>query len=417
MSSRKHVDDENDKVADPIDAEFDEEGFEDCSEEDPTIPPDVPDEKTRSRVRRELEDAHSFVKELTLDDLRGGDWFAKLLAHSMRVYVTEVDAEYFRNKYPGLPADAVADARIQMAARYAGVGGGLSAAAYTGAVAATIGSGGGASPLTLPAGGASFVVDLVYTSQLQLRLAYDLSVLYRVPLDLNDPEDLWKFIRIAIGIRAGEVGGNLLLKGVPAVLRPMLKKYFSKGVLAAARGLPYIGRHLLQRNVIKFAIPGVSIPLSSGVNYWTTRAIGKQAREVFRLESRIRESAIGLTQTAPHPSETAWVVWLLVQAGGEIHEREKLLMHHIVTAVHAAHGELPRLQELKDVIQIDEERVWRMLDGLEGDLGGLYRAGLVAAAVDGKVDAKELELLKRLADRCDVAFVPATAKLAAKDWD
>lgn len=153
------------------------------TDHDEAIETSSEDEKV---VRREVEKVRGFVKDLSLDDLRQGDWFPKLLTFSLDKYVKEVDADYFRRKYPDLPADAVVQERIQMAARYASVEGGLSAAAYSGAVAATIGSGGGASPLTLPAGGASFAVDLVYTSQLQLRLAYDIAVLYRVPLNTED---------------------------------------------------------------------------------------------------------------------------------------------------------------------------------------------------------------------------------------
>ena len=153
----------------------------------------APSEKEKNYVEREVTRIRQFVSDLSMDDLKSGDWFAKLLAFSLNQYVTQVDAEYFKKKYPNLPPDAVVDARIKMAARYAAIEGLLSSSAYTGAVAATIGSGGGASPLTLPAGGASFVIDLSYLSYLQLRMAYDISVLYGIPLDLNDPVRLPSF--------------------------------------------------------------------------------------------------------------------------------------------------------------------------------------------------------------------------------
>ena len=67
---------------------------------------------------------------------------------------------------PGCPSirDAVVEARIKLAARYAALEGGLSASAYTGAVAATIGSAGGASPLTASAAVLSFSADLFATT-------------------------------------------------------------------------------------------------------------------------------------------------------------------------------------------------------------------------------------------------------------
>lgn len=229
-------------------------------------------------VRGELRRIKGFTKDLDLDDLRQGTWFTKLLRFSLDQYVHEVDADYFRNKYPGLPADAVVQARIQTAARYASIEGGLTAGAYTGAVAATIGSGGGASPLTLPAAGISFATDLIFVSQLQLRLAYDIAVLYRVPLDLQDPEDLWKLIRVAFAIKSGEAGQVAIGKGVPMLVRPVIRKIFSGGTLAAAKSLPVIGKHLLQRNIIKFSIPAVGVPLSMAMNYWVTKTGSSQSR-------------------------------------------------------------------------------------------------------------------------------------------
>ena len=77
-----------------------------------------------------------------------------------------------------------------MAARYAALEGGLSAGAYTAAIAATLGSLGGASPATVPAATVTVMVDVAFITRLQLRLAYDVAVLYRVPLDPSDPDDM-----------------------------------------------------------------------------------------------------------------------------------------------------------------------------------------------------------------------------------
>src|SRR5699024_1788482 len=102
----------------------------------------------------------------------------------------------------GMPADLIVDQRIKLAARYASLEGGITAGAYTGAVAATIGTIGGASPLAIPAAAPSAMVDIAYVTRLQLHLAYDIAVLYRVPLDIGDPSDLWKLVKVAFGIKA-----------------------------------------------------------------------------------------------------------------------------------------------------------------------------------------------------------------------
>src|SRR5688572_25517996 len=124
-------------------------------------------------------------------DLAGHGWFARLLRRSLDAYARKVDAAYFAQKYPNLPRDAVADRRIALAQRYAALAGGVSATAYTLAVSATIGTAGGASPIGVPAAIGTFLVDLYYVTRLQLRLAYDLSVIYDHPVSLDDPEDLY----------------------------------------------------------------------------------------------------------------------------------------------------------------------------------------------------------------------------------
>ncbi len=372
------------------------------------------DTSDEGAVRRELNRVRGFVRELSLDDLHEGAWFAKLLKFSLDQYITTVDAAYLTAKYPGLPADAVVQARIKIAARYAGIEGGLSASAYTGAIAATIGSGGGASPLTLPAAGATFVVDLVYTSQLQLRMAHDISVLYRVPLDLHDPEDLWKLIRVAFAIKSGEVGRDVIAKGVPVVVRPIVKKIFSGGALAAVKSLPVVGKYLLQRNLIKFAIPAVGVPLSVAINYWSTTTAGGHAIRVFREEARIVEAARRMTERTVHHAELLWVLWLIIKSDALIHENERLLLKHVTALVADLDSELAALASLKSTIDVDHDMVWSMLASASGDTKALYDAAVVAAGIDGKINVNELRNLRKLAAVCEVPYDEEAIRRSAK---
>ena len=372
-----------------------------------------PASSEREQVRDELGRLQRFARGLRLDEVREGTWFSKLVRHALDQYVHEVDAAYFQRKYPGLPADAVVKARIDLAARYAGIEGGLSAGAYTGLVAATLGSGGGASPLTLPGAGASFVLDLLYVSQLQLKLAYDVAVLYRVPLDLDDPEDLWKLIRIAFVIKGGEAGRGLIGKGVPALVRPVLKKLYGRGTLAAAKSLPVVGKYLLQRNVIKFTIPAVGVPLSIGINYWSTRSAGAYAVRVFRREAAIVEAARRMTDGTRHSAELLWVLWMVIKADGLVHENERLLLKQVTSILSDPESELAALSELERTVNLQQNRVWALLEAADGDLRPLYAAAVEAAAVDGKINANELTVLRRLAGHCLVEFDEAAVRAKA----
>ena len=130
--------------------------MEDCNE---------PDEQERSVVEQELDAIREEIKgerfEDLTNDIKSGDWFAKLLRSALRTYSEKATPEFFANKYPGLPPDAVVDRQVALAQRYAAIEGGLTASAYTVAVASTIGTAGGASPLMAPAALAAFSVDSV----------------------------------------------------------------------------------------------------------------------------------------------------------------------------------------------------------------------------------------------------------------
>ncbi|MFJ9856974.1 hypothetical protein ACIRVN_05675 [Streptomyces albogriseolus] len=110
-------------------------------------------------------------------------------------------------------------------------------------------------------------------------------------IDVYDPEDLWKLIRVAFTIKSGEAANKTVVKAVPMVVRPLVKKFYSGSVLTAGKALPVVGKHLLKRNVIKIGIPLVGVPLAVLLNRYTTLVAGRHARAVFRNEARIIELA------------------------------------------------------------------------------------------------------------------------------
>lgn len=303
-----------------------------------------------------------------------------------------------------MPLDAIVDQRIKMATRYAALEGGASAAVYTGAVASTIGSLGGASPLTVPAAAGTMMVDLAFVTQLQLRLAYDISVLYRVPLDIDDPEDLWKLIRVAFTIRGGEVAREGVIKVVPVMLRPLIKRYFSGPVLIAAKGLPFVGKYLLQRTVIKIAIPLAGVPMAVLINRYSTLIAGRHARAVFRNEARVIEIAESLTRRTQHPQVMLWVAWLVVMADRKIDDDEALLMRHLVRLVRERHDVVD--EQLANLVDIDPAEVWRRLAVERGDPSDIVDAAEVVAKVDGEIKASERAVLSELQDRLGATPAP-----------
>lgn len=373
-------------------------------------------DEDRKLVIKELEQTKEFVSELTGDDFKEGKWFEKLLFTALANYATKVDAEFFRNKYPDLPFDAIVDMRIQMAARYASIEGALSSFAYTGAVSATIGSLGGASPITLGASVVSFLTDMVYTTQLQLKTTYDISVLYGVPLNIDDPDDMWKLVKIALGIKAGEASTIAITKSAPEIVRKLLKTYYSRSVLAAARGLPAVGKYLLQRNVIKFAIPIVGVPATTAANYWTTKFSGIHAKKLLRHEVKIAEAANKIAADTTDLGAILWLVMLIMKSDAALNEDESLFYHYVSKAVRNTGNFKEELNEIQSSLAMDDAKAWSKIADSKEPGETLYQAGLVAAAVDGKVTVEKLETLKELAVLLNVTFSEKDAIAYIKHW-
>ena len=375
-----------------------------------------PESDLRGKVRQELDRLRGLAQRVSLEEVRQGEWFARLLKFSLDQYVDEVDAAYFDELYPGLSTEARIRARIDLAATYASMSGAFTSGAYTGALAATLGSRGASSPVTLPAAGASFVLDLLNMSHLQLRLAYDIAVISGVPLDLDDPEDLWRLIRVAFVVTGRASRWEALGKRVPAVVRPVLMKIFTGDPAAAASSLPAMGRFLLQRNLLKFAIPGIGVPLSIGVNHWAANLSGNQAAAVFGREARIMATARQITSRAVDHSELLWVLWLIVRADGVVHENERLLLKHVAALVGDLNSELSALAVLDATINFDLRPTVALPAFVSQDAEALYQAGAAAAAVDGSIDDNEISRLRKIADHCSVPFSAAfLRRLAAEE--
>ena len=180
-------------------------------------------------------------------------------------------------------------------------------------------------------------------------------------------------------------------------MRPVIKRFYSGGVLAAAKGLPFVGKFLLQRNVIKLGIPLVGVPLAVVLNRYTTLLAGRHARAVFRNEARVIELAEGLSERSQHPQLMLWVAWLVIMADRKITDDEALLIRHLVRLVRDQHQVVER-SSLTLLISTPPRcgDAWTPSRGLERH----PRRGHRVATVDGAVNALERAAISELRDRC-----------------
>ncbi len=185
------------------------------------------------------------------------------------------------------------------------------------------------------------------------------------------------------------------------MVRPLIKRFYSRSVLAAAKGLPVVGKYLLQRSVIKIGIPLVGVPLAVVVNRYTTQIAGRHARAVFRTDARVIELAGNLCDRGEHPQLLLWVAWLVIMADGKISDEEALLMRHLVMRMRDKHQVVD--EQMASLVEVDPDEVWRRLDAELGDLSDILDAASRVATVNGAINKRERAILSELQERCGLA--------------
>jgi hypothetical protein len=150
------------------------------------------DKSVKSQIKTELEDLKKMAVAFGPARLRDGTWFNEFVHAMLSSYDEKIikagGVEYFRKKYPGLTQDAIAEKLCTLAMRYAAIAGGVTG------ITASIGVLGG---LNIPVIIAAIGGEILFTTRLQVRLIYDLATVYGDPIDLNDPEQLYRTFMLA----------------------------------------------------------------------------------------------------------------------------------------------------------------------------------------------------------------------------
>ncbi len=240
----------------------------------------------KSQVTSDMEEARQFAKTMSLEDVKSGQWFVNLLTRVVHTYDHNAKATYFQCKYPGLPPDDIADILTSVTVRYATIAGALAGAAATANQIATLSSAGMTAALFVGTIGA----EMIALSYIQMRLVLDLSVVYDLQLDPDDPEDILMIFGYALGVAPTEWVGKGLQIAAGAGTKGAVTKYISKGTLKAIQDFARrLGFKILQRTILKFAVPAASAAVGSSYNYVTTKSVGKIAKSHFKNRGKVTD--------------------------------------------------------------------------------------------------------------------------------
>jgi uncharacterized tellurite resistance protein B-like protein/RNA polymerase subunit RPABC4/transcription elongation factor Spt4 len=370
------------------------------------------DEQIKAQVAKELEDAKTLAKSFNFEEVKSGDWFIKLLQQVARAYDRNARATYFQKKYPGLPADEIADTLTNVTVRYATIAGAVAGVAATANQLATISSAGMTAALFVGSIGA----EMLYLSQIQMRLVLDLSVVYDLQLDLEDPEDVLMIFGYALGVAPAEMLGKGLQVAAGAATKGAVKKYVSKGTLKTiqdfARRLSF---KILQRTILKYAVPVASAAVGSGYNYTATKSVGRIAKAHLKNRGKVTDELRVLvsrqnTYDLAFPAAVMYVAQVDGQFSAKEKEFYKAMLSRMAFDEHTQ-AEFQKLIANEDnileaIAKIEDEEVRR----------SLMETIVLMAIYDGELAEKEHEFLRSVAERLNVSLDIAAVEQRVQDY-
>ena len=265
------------------------------------------DKKTlRQRLQQAIED----VKELGgWPAIKSGEWLLPLVQKSLRTYYENTNVGYFREKYPRASDDEIVAILTKVAAKNAAILGAITGASVSANEISLIVTGAATGGLSLPAqatiAGLTLAGEAVLLIRLQLQLIANIARIIGAPLDPNDPEDVLLIFGFAVGGVGAELAGTTGARIAGHLAKTTIRHQISGRTLVALKVFARaLGLKVLQRTILKYAVPLVSMLVGGGWNYATTQKIGKIAAEHLRKlsEKRTRPRSTRVRRKKPATS-------------------------------------------------------------------------------------------------------------------
>ncbi len=377
-----------------------------------TTTPSSDDERLKSQVSKELEEAKALAKSLDFEKVKNGEWFFALLKQVIKAYDRNARAAYFQKKYPGLPSDEIADILTSVTVRYATIAGAVTGVAASVDEIAALGSGGMTAALFVGTIGA----EMLYLSNIQMRLMLDMSVLYDLHLDPEDPEDILMIFGYALGVAPAEFIGKGLQVAARAGTKDIVKKVVTKGTREALLKFgKKLGFKILQRTVIKFAVPVASAAIGSGYNYVTTKSVGQIAKLHFKNRGKVTDELRAVvSRQNTYDLAVPAAAMFMAQIDGNVSPKEKELYRAMLSRMSFDEHTPADFQRLVS----DEQSILDAVSQIEDvELRKTLIELLTLMAIyDGSLVNEEREFLMNAAERLDVSLDIEQVEKRAKEY-
>lgn len=245
---------------------------------------------------------------------------------------------------------------------------------------------------------------MLYLSNIQMRLMLDMSVLYDLQLDPEDPEDILMVFGYALGVAPTEIIGKGLQVATRAGTESGIKKIVTKGTReAVVKFAQRLGFKISQGSIIKFAVPVASAAVGSGYNYLTTKSVGQIAKLHFKNRGKVTdELRAAISRQNTYGLALPAAAMFMAQVDGNVSPKEKELYRAMLSRMsfeEHAPADFQRLvsneQSILDAVsQIEDVELRKTLIELL----------TLMAIYDGILANEEREFLMNAAERLGVSL-------------
>lgn len=370
------------------------------------------DEAIKTQVASELDKAKQLAKSLNFEDAKNGEWFIQLLRKVIQTYDRNARTTYFQRKYPGLPPDDIADILTSVTVKYATIAGAVAGVTATANQIAALSSAGMTAALFLGSIGA----EMLYLAQIQMRLVLDLAVVYDLQLDEEDPEDILMIFGYALGVTPTEMLGHGLQVAAGAAAKGAVKKYVSKGTLKTLQDFARrLGFKILQRTILKYAVPVASAAVGSSYNYATTKSVGRIAKAHLKNRGKVTdELRVLVSRQNTYDLAFPAAVMYVAQVDGQFSQKEKEFYKAMLSRMSFDEHTQAEFQKLT----ASEDNILDAIATIE-DVEvrhSLMETLILVAIYDGELAEKEREFLGGVAERLNISLDMAEIERRTQDY-
>lgn len=334
---------------------------------------------------------HTAYRELERREDEASSWMQRFIYREIEQRTSTRGAAYWDAMFPGLSPEQRARARMQRMLTRATVAGLAAAAGATSAELLSI-TGKGLTALgAVPLGLATVGAEMVYTTAIQIDLAFDLASIYGVPFAHDDVGEISTLLALAFGVDLVEEPTRHDKPTAPGetkmwrVMRQMTREDFAQSV----------GRGVVRQAILRNAVPLIGIIVSAAWHQIVLRRFAEQAHAAVRQRLAItcacRDVHLGELKTAHTIIDGAW---LIATADGEVGHHESLVLATLIDSL-----PLPARMPANEASFSDDEEEWfTRIDVLDDKTRSVLLDVLsLMASADGTLNTPERRFLRRAA--------------------